>query len=63
VGEVIVRTSSEVGADGLAGERPVGGIHRDCVGGAGQEVGQLVLLVNSIHKNCFSCNCKPEEMT
>lgn len=62
-GEVIVRTSCEVGAGGLAGERPIGGIHRDCVGGTGQEVGQLVLLVDSIHENCFCCNCKPKEMS
>lgn len=60
---MIVHTSCKVGADGLAGERPIGGIHRDRVGGTGQEVGQLVLLVDSIHKNCFSCNCKPKEMT
>lgn len=58
-----VRTSCEVGADGLAGEGPVGGIHNNRVGGAGQKVGQLVLLVGPIHKNCFSCNCKPEEVS
>lgn len=55
---MILHTSSEVGADGLAGERPAGGIHRNCVGGTGQQVGQLVLLVVSIHENCFSFNCK-----
>lgn len=59
---MIVRTSSEVGADGLAGERPAGGIHRHCVGGTGQQVGQLVLLAVSIHENCFSCNCKQKGM-
>lgn len=63
MGEVIVRTSCKVGADGLAGERPIGGVHRDCVGGTGHEVGQLILLVDSIHKNCFSRNCKPKGKT
>lgn len=58
-----VHTSSEVGADGLAGERPVGGVHRDCVGGRGQQVGQQVLVVVSIHENCFSCHCKQKGMS
>lgn len=56
-----VRTGCEVGADSLAGEGPIGGIHGDRVGGAGLKVGQLVLLVDSIHQNCFSCNCKPKD--
>lgn len=63
MGELIVHTSGKVGADGLAGDRPIGGIHRNCVGGTGQEVGQQVLLVDSIHKNCFSCNYKSKEVT
>lgn len=48
------RTRLDVGDDGAAGEGSFGGVEGYRVGGAWLEVGQLVLLLVSLHKESIS---------
>lgn len=54
------RTCLEVGDNGAAGEGSFGGIKGHRVAGAWLKVGQLVLLLVSLHKKCISRHWKTE---